>query len=349
MVFLSSFLALLLAFGLGLALVALGVFRLLFGLLRRRGRRPAAKTDRVVILGFDGLDPRIAERLMADGQLPNLKALADSGTYTRLRTTCPPMSPVAWSTFATGTNPGKHNIHDFLRRNLATYRPELSSTRIQGDRRVIRLGRYGIPVKSPGVEPLQKSKPFWEVLGENGIFSAVMRVPITYPPKRFRGLILAGMCAPDLLGTQGTFTYYTTSREEAGEFESGLSIVLEGDDGTFRTDIQGPANPIVEAAGRRASAETLPFTPYSYQVEGVRWLAGRTRALLGDDMGLGKTMQVLLALPEDGRAIIVCKSSLKFVWRDEQQLWRPDLKTTVLYGRDAWKTPARFKKRWQNP
>lgn len=111
----------------------------------------------------------------------------------------------------------------------------------------------------------------------------------------------------------------------------------------LKLDVEGPLrntfDPFVEAAVKRVGSEQLPFKAYGYQVEGVRWLAGRTKALLGDDMGLGKTMQVLLALPEDARAVIVCKSSLKFVWRDEQALWRPDLKTTILYGRNAWKTP----------
>jgi SWI/SNF-related matrix-associated actin-dependent regulator 1 of chromatin subfamily A len=100
--------------------------------------------------------------------------------------------------------------------------------------------------------------------------------------------------------------------------------------------LRNTIRPEVEKAAERARQDGRP---YGYQVEGIRWLAGRQRALLGDDMGLGKTLQVLMALPDNGRAVIVCPASLKFVWRDEQATWRPDLRTTVLTGKDAWKTP----------
>jgi predicted AlkP superfamily phosphohydrolase/phosphomutase len=257
MVFLSSFLALFAAFIIGIALIFLGVFRWLFGLLRRRRSRAGAQAERVVVIGFDGCDPRIAERLMAEGQLPHLSELARTGTYRPLRTTTPPISPVAWSSFATGANPGKHNIYDFLRRNPQTYEPQLSSTRIRGQVRSLRLGRYRVPLKQPTIEPLQKSKTFWEVLGENGIFAAALRVPITYPPKPFRGVLLSGLCAPDLLGTQGTFAFYTTNADEAREYESGLAFVLEaGRNGRLQGRIRGPENAIVHDGGPL----TVPFT-----------------------------------------------------------------------------------------
>jgi len=256
MVFLSSFLALFAAFLIGIGLIFLGLFRWLFGIFRRRRSQAGAQAERVVVIGFDGCDPRIVERLMAEGKLPSLSALAQTGTYRPLRTTTPPISPVAWSTFATGANPGKHSIYDFLRRNPNTYEPQLSSTRIRGESRYLRLGRYSIPVKQPSVEPLQKSKAFWEVLGENGIFSAVLRVPITYPPKPFKGVLLSGLCVPDLLGTQGTFALHTTDAGEAREYESGLAFVLErGKDGRLHGAIRGPENAIVSGGGPM----TLPF------------------------------------------------------------------------------------------
>ena len=252
----SSFLALAVAFVVALVLIVLGAFRWLFGLLRQGKGRPGAKANRVVILGFDGCDPDITERMMAEEKLPNLSALAETGTYRRLRTTCPPISPVAWSTFATGTNPGKHNIYDFLRPGAGGYAPELSSTAIQRQRRRLRIGRYAIPIGQTRVELAQQSKPFWETLGENGVFSAVMRVPITYPPKKFRGVCLAGMCVPDVLGTQGTFAYYTTSADDAREYESGIAVVFDQQAGRLKAEVTGPENPIVEGAGPM----TVPFT-----------------------------------------------------------------------------------------
>ena len=85
---------------------------------------------RVVILGLDGLDPNLVEELIEEGSLPNLAKLKVEGSYRRLGTTWPPLSPVAWSSFSTGTNPGKHNIFDFISRDKATYGPMMSSVKI---------------------------------------------------------------------------------------------------------------------------------------------------------------------------------------------------------------------------
>ncbi len=243
MVFLSSFLAIILAFVMAFVLIFLGAFRWIFGLFRRQRAREGVQARRVVVIGLDGCSPHIVEPMMAAGKLPNLQALADGGAYRRLRTTCPPISPVAWSTFATGANPGKHNIFDFLRRNPFTYQPELSSTRTRETTRRVGLGPLSVERSSPAVQLEQKGKAFWEVLGEHGVFSAVMRVPISYPPPEFRGVALAGMCAPDLLGTQGTFAYYTTEPEEIASYESGLASLLQRDGTRLRGEIRGPENP----------------------------------------------------------------------------------------------------------
>jgi predicted AlkP superfamily phosphohydrolase/phosphomutase len=82
-----------------------------------------AAEPRVVVLGFDGADAKLTERWMAEGQLPNLARLAEQGTFAPLRSTIPSQTPVSWSTFATGLNPGRHSIFDFLKRDTETYRP----------------------------------------------------------------------------------------------------------------------------------------------------------------------------------------------------------------------------------
>ena len=262
MVFLSSFLAIFLAFVLALVLIVLGAFRWLLGLFRRQKQHENAKTRRVVVIGLDGCSPLIMERMMDEGKLPNLAALRETGHFSPLRTTCPPISPVAWSTFATGMNPGKHSIFDFLRRNPHTYQLELSSTRIREGTETVGLGPVKFERACTNVELQQKGKTFWEVLGENGVFSAVMRVPISYPPAQFNGVALAGMCAPDLLGTQGTFAYYTTEEEEIADYESGLASLLQSDgNGSVRGEIRGPENP--------ASEEHEPLTvPFELKTKG---------------------------------------------------------------------------------
>ena len=218
-------------------------FRMAWRMIRRRTRsKPLIK--RLIVVGFDGQEPRITERLMAEGRLPNFSALAERGGYSRLRSTFPSITPVAWSSFTTGTNPGKHNIFDFLDRDPRTYLPRLSSTEIGSVTRVLKLGKLRIPLAKPSIRLLRKSKPFWTILGEHNIWSTIIRVPITFPPDEFYGAQLGAMCIPDLLGTQGTFLLFTT-RSEGGVFqEGGQRFVLSanGSKDSFEGTIEGPEN-----------------------------------------------------------------------------------------------------------
>ena len=220
-------------------------FRMLWRLIRR-GRKPTPWVRRLIIVGLDGQEPKLTDRFMAEGKLPNFKKLAESGSYHRLRSTFPSLSPVAWSSFSTGTNPGKHNIYDFLDRDLRTYLPLLSSTRIGKVERFFKLGRFRIPLHKPELRLLRKSKPFWTILGEHHIWSTILRVPITFPPDKFYGAELSAMCVPDLLGTQGTFMLYTT--RPAGEKfkEGGVRFALEDSGDRFETVLQGPGNSFLE-------------------------------------------------------------------------------------------------------
>ncbi|MGH9611624.1 MAG: alkaline phosphatase family protein, partial [Bryobacteraceae bacterium] len=181
--FLGSFLSIVVSVLAGLVSVLLWPFRMAWLLLRRKRGFGKARVKKVIFLGLDGLDPELTERLMSEGQLPFLSRLRDQGTYSRLRTTFPPLSPVAWSTFATGVNPARHNIFDFLNRDLRTYAPELSSARVSPPSRVFRIGRFRIPLSRPSVEMRRKSEPFWNILGKHAIGCAIIRVPITFPPE----------------------------------------------------------------------------------------------------------------------------------------------------------------------
>ena len=216
-------------------------FRKAWQLLRRRGQaKPLVK--RLIIVGFDGQDPKLTEELMQRGLLPNMDKLAKAGCYTKLGTTYPAISPVAWSSFATGTNPARHNIFDFLDRDRRNYLPLLSSTHIGSVEKSLKIGSYRIPLNKPEVRLLRRSRPFWSILGENSIWSTVLRVPITFPPDKFYGAQLSAMCVPDLLGTQGTFLYYTTRPAEKAFKEGGLRFQLEKNDDRMETTLQGPEN-----------------------------------------------------------------------------------------------------------
>jgi hypothetical protein len=219
--FLGSFLTLLGGLFLGLISVLLWPFRVVWGALAVRQGYRNAKIKKLIFLGLDGLDPSLAERYMSEGKLPNLSRLREMGGFHRLRTTFPATSPVAWSTFATGVNPARHNMFDLLNRNLRSYMPELSSSRVCEPGRHLSIGKYRIPLSRPLVEMRRKSRTFWQILGQHRIASTILRVPITFPPEKFNGRMLSAMCTPDLLGTQGTFAPYTT-RTARESLEGGI-------------------------------------------------------------------------------------------------------------------------------
>jgi predicted AlkP superfamily phosphohydrolase/phosphomutase len=224
----------------------------------RQGYRHA-KVSKAIFLGFDGLDPRLAERFMAEGKLPNFRKLASQGCFRKLRTTFPALSPVAWSTFATGVNPARHNMFDFLNRSLRSYMPELSSSRVRGPSRTLQLGKYRIPLAAPSVEFRRKSRSFWHILGEHEITSTVLRVPITFPPEKFYGRMLSAMCTPDLLGSQGTFSLFTT-RSGGEAMESGNRFPLSRGPQGFSAKIRGPKNSLVENGGDLELPMTLALS-----------------------------------------------------------------------------------------
>ncbi|HWP43124.1 MAG TPA: alkaline phosphatase family protein, partial [Blastocatellia bacterium] len=188
---------------------------------------------KVIVIGLDGFEPKIVDRLLAAGELPNLARLKDRGGFSRIRTTYPAQTPVAWSTFATGVNPGGHGIFDFIRRDPKTYLPDLS------------LNRY--EQKSAYLPPravnLRRGEPLWELLSKAGISSSVVRCPCTYPPDNIRGRMLAGMGVPDLRGGLGTSTFYSSNEAvEAQESESVVHVKPDAN-GVIRTYIIGPRNP----------------------------------------------------------------------------------------------------------
>lgn len=211
-------------------------------LLRRRRREYRRTAKRVVILGLDGLSPAIAERMMNDGKMPSLKKLCDDGTFCRLSTTCPGISPVAWSSFQTGVNPGKHGIFDFLTPDRKRYLAKLSSVQSGTVLSRIGLGPFRRTAVKPFVKLLRKSRPFWSLLRRYGIRSTVLRVPITYPPEPLDGHLLSGMCVPDLRGTQGSYTVFTLDEPQLS-ITGGLWRKLQKlDEKNWSAELPGPEN-----------------------------------------------------------------------------------------------------------
>lgn len=209
------------------------------------GKKPPAKArfQRVVILGLDGLDHGLTTEMLADGKLPNLAKLRDQGGFQSLGSTLPPISPVAWSSFQTGVNPGKHNIFDFLVPDEQSYRPKISSVEIHTATKQIGIGKWTLPFVKSHSQLLRKSKPFWSVLSDYGVFNCIIRVPITFPPEKLRGVQLSAMCVPDLRGTQGEFTLFTTKTLDQTASGGGNVVSVTRDGPYVRTELTGPPHP----------------------------------------------------------------------------------------------------------
>ncbi|MCE9594173.1 MAG: alkaline phosphatase family protein [Planctomycetes bacterium] len=203
---------------------------------------PKPKVKRVIVLGLDGFDPGLAKKYMDEGRMPNLKKLADEGVFSPLDTACPSISPVAWSTFATGVDASRHNIYDFLTRDPCSYFPILSSTDIRTVPRTLNLGFAKVPFGTkPLYRSLQKSQPFWKLLGQRYVWSSIIRVPITFPPQPFKnGTLLSGMCVPDLLGTQGSFSFYSTKTRAAGTRIGGQQYQVRRKGDRLESNLTGP-------------------------------------------------------------------------------------------------------------
>ena len=244
--FLSSFLVLFLTFFLAVFSFLSWPFRFLIRLIKGQKAYKKSHINKLIVLGLDGMDPVLVEKFMSQGKLPHLSKLAKQGSYAKLETTIPSISPVAWSSFMTGCHPAKHNIFDFLSRDANTYLPDLSSARIGSPKKVLSLKKYNIPLSKPEIKGMRKSVPFWKILGDNGIFSTVLRIPVTFPPEKFRGHLLSGMCAPDLKGSQGTFSFYTSDKNKITKREGGMNIPVTVEGNRIETYISGPENTMLK-------------------------------------------------------------------------------------------------------
>jgi predicted AlkP superfamily phosphohydrolase/phosphomutase len=198
---------------------------------------PAIK--KAIVIGLDGLEPGIVEPLLAAGELPNLAKLSARGGLARVATTYPAQTPVAWSSFATGTNPGGHGIFDFLRRDPRTYLPDNGLNRYEQKN----------PLLPPKAVNLRRGTPIWERLSAAGVGATILRCPCTYPPDRLRGRLLSGMGVPDLRGGFGTATFYGTAEGVAAR-ESEHVVRVENRGGTIETHLIGPRHPRTRADSR---------------------------------------------------------------------------------------------------
>jgi predicted AlkP superfamily phosphohydrolase/phosphomutase len=202
---------------------------------------------RMVILGVDGMDPKVLEQFMREGVVPNLSRLASQGGFIPLQTSTPAQSPVAWSTFITGLDPGGHGIFDFLHLDRETLTPYMSTSRIVGSGVTLPIGRWRIPLSSQKIELLRHGTSFWEVLEGEGVHTRLFQIPANYPPVETSGRAISGMGTPDLQGTSGVFTLYTDAPEwKGGTVSGGIIERVQLRDGLMRGQITGPPNALLK-------------------------------------------------------------------------------------------------------
>ncbi len=245
--FLGSFFFIFVAFFLAIFNFLTFPVRAFIKFLKRVRTLKNAKYKKVIIIGFDGIDYNLMNKFLKENKgLNNFEKLSKDGAFSPLWSTEPPISPVAWSTFSTGVNPGKHNIFDFLTTDRRTYMPKLATSDILPPKRIIKLGKLNIPVSKPKIEWMRKSRSFWKIVSSKGIFSTVLRVPFTFPAEKFYGCMLSGLGTPDLRGSQGSFTFYSDGDKEDFDVSEGVFEKLEKiSENEYKAKIKGPGNPFL--------------------------------------------------------------------------------------------------------
>ncbi len=224
----------------------------------------AASADlRMVVLGIDGLDPELLQQFIDEGILPNFAALAQPGHFATLGTTTPPQSPVAWSSFLTGMDPGGHGIFDFIALDRKKLVPYMSTARVEpSDWDPIELGKWCIPLGGAETLQLRDGVAFFEILEQAGVPTTMFRVPANYPPVETGGYALSGMGTPDLRGTSGTFTFVTDDPAfEPGRVSGGVIQRASVRDDRVVAVLEGPPNDFLCESPRATSEISVRIDP----------------------------------------------------------------------------------------
>lgn len=165
-----------------------------------------------LVIGLDGGEWDVIDPMIEDGRLPNLARLRKDGVSGPLESIMPPVSPPAWTSIQTGTNPGKHGIFDFSTFNEDYNRHSINAS----DRR---------------------STPFWEVMNDHGTSTGLFKIPFTYPPRDVDGFIVSGFPTPNIVDD---FVIPTDLSEEVGPVDDlfeDSSLHKDGDERGFKEDL----------------------------------------------------------------------------------------------------------------
>ena len=203
----------------------------------------AAVGPKVLVLGFDGMDPILLGQFLDEGIMPRFQQfLDDGGQLESFGTAIPPQSPVAWSNFITGRDAGGHGIFDFIHRDPATMMPYSSTSEAKGASRFFKFGSWKIPRDGGDVRNLRQGTAFWEILAEVGIDATIFKVPANFPPVECEARSLSGMGTPDITGNYGISTLITDDPPLERDLAGGQVESVWLDDGRFTARLLGPRN-----------------------------------------------------------------------------------------------------------
>jgi predicted AlkP superfamily phosphohydrolase/phosphomutase len=200
---------------------------------RRRVSRSSG--TKVIVIGIDGMDPRLSESMMKEGLLPNLEKMRAAGGFRDLGTSTPPQSPVAWANFINGAGPGSHGIFDFIHRHPQEQCAPFYSAAETVDGKTL-LRRQGVP--------------FWEFLDEAGIPSTFYDLPSNYPASpssHGHHRCISGMGTPDMLGSYGTYQHFADNNlPEPVEEGGGKRCRLTFNNEMAEATLVGPENSLLK-------------------------------------------------------------------------------------------------------
>ncbi len=222
---------------------------------------------KVIVLAIDGMDPGLLKSYVGRGLMPHCRGLMERGGFLPLGTSCPPQSPVAWSNFISGGNPGLHGIFDFIARDPATRLPYLATARTLPARHSLHLGQVSLPLTGAKVELLRRGPTLWKLLDDHGIDATVIRAPVNFPPTPCGARTIAGLTTPDIHGSYGIFSLYSEDPARMpGDPPGGHIERIAVVDGSAHAVLRGPANSL---RTDQASADV----PFSVELDHDRSLA----------------------------------------------------------------------------
>jgi len=243
-----------------------------------RAQSSQVRGKRIIVLGIDGMDPKFLEAHWSS--LPNLERLRQRGEFRTLATTIPPQSPVAWSSFITGMDPGGHGIYDFIHRNPETALPYSSMAETTEPERKLTVGPYVIPLSKGRVRSMRKGRAFWQILADHGVPVTILRMPMNFPPVECEGQSLSGMGTPDMRGTFSTFSFFTDQPgEKQRQVPGGQIIPVSLAAGRATLQIEGPSNTLHKDRPRSFVGLTVDVDPTASV---ARFQAGNSRFILAE-------------------------------------------------------------------